>query len=87
MSGTRRLNDADGPRRFTPGDQVRPREATDHPEDPIGTVMVRMATDELLVHFPAAGGEVYLDDELDLIEAAPPDWQPPPVPPHNVTDD
>ncbi|MBB5109440.1 hypothetical protein [Streptomyces spectabilis] len=46
-----------------------------------------MATDELLVHFPAAGGEVYLDDELDLIEAAPPDWQPPPVPPHNVTDD
>ncbi|MGH4035194.1 hypothetical protein ACQB60_40470 [Actinomycetota bacterium Odt1-20B] len=78
MCAARRLKDSGEPRRFIPGDRVTPREEHDHPEDPIGTVMVRLATDELLVDFPDAGGEIYLDEHLDLVQAAPPGWQPPP---------
>ncbi|MCX3063770.1 hypothetical protein [Streptomyces beihaiensis] len=62
-----------------PGDRVRPKEATDHPEDPVGTVMVRISTGELLVDFPLAGGEMYLDEELDLVEPEPPGRRPPPA--------
>ncbi|MFJ9412569.1 hypothetical protein ACIRPT_00225 [Streptomyces sp. NPDC101227] len=76
-----RLTDAPPARRFVPGDRVTPREATDHPEDPVGTVMTRVSTDELLVDFPLAGGEMYLDEELDLVEPAPPGWIPPPPAP------
>ncbi|MGW0538607.1 hypothetical protein [Streptomyces sp. NPDC003032] len=84
MSGTERLTPSSTPRRFTPGDQVTPREATDHPEDPVGTVIARISTGELLVDFPEAGGEMYLDEELELIELAPPGWTPPPpIPPTN----
>ncbi|AZM57243.1 hypothetical protein DMA15_35690 [Streptomyces sp. WAC 01529] len=57
---------------------MTPREATDHPEDLVGTVIVRVATGELLVDFPQAGGEMYLDEELELMEPAPPGWTPPP---------
>ncbi|MBW5424105.1 hypothetical protein GKQ77_21475, partial [Streptomyces sp. BG9H] len=53
---------------------MTPREATDHPEDLIGTVIVRVATGELLVDFPQAGGEMYLDEELEMIKPAPPGW-------------
>ncbi|MFE1774207.1 hypothetical protein [Streptomyces sp. NPDC059008] len=78
MSDEGRLTGSPAPRRFVPGDQVTPREATDHPEDPVGTVMTRVSTGELLVAFPLAGGEMYLDEELDLVEPAPPGWTPPP---------
>ncbi|MGH4035278.1 hypothetical protein ACQB60_40930 [Actinomycetota bacterium Odt1-20B] len=81
MCAAQRLKDSDEPRRFIPGDRVRPREDTDHPEDPIGTVMVRLDTHELLVDFPRAGGEIYLDEHLDLVQAAPPGWKPPPPAP------
>lgn len=77
MSGTERLTDSTPHRRYAPGDKVTPREATDHPEDPVGTVVARMSTDELLVDFPQAGGEVYLDEEVELIEPAPPGCTPP----------
>ncbi|MGP4089951.1 hypothetical protein [Streptomyces sp. KR55] len=60
-------------RRFVPGDRVRPRGETDHPEDPVGTVLTRVATGELLVDFPLAGGEMYLDEELDLSGVHPED--------------
>lgn len=69
-----RSSGASAARRYRPGDQVRPREETDHPEDPVGTVLVRISTGELSVRFPLAGVEMYLDQELDLVEEAPPDW-------------
>ncbi|WP_338704049.1 hypothetical protein V2W30_39840 (plasmid) [Streptomyces sp. Q6] len=39
--------------------------------------MTRVSTGELLVDFPLAGGEMYLDEELELVESAPPGWKPP----------
>ncbi|MFE6887320.1 hypothetical protein [Streptomyces sp. NPDC057694] len=71
-----RLSEGLASRRYKPGDRVRPKEETDHPEDPVGTVLVRISTGELSVRFPLAGVEMYLDHELDLVENAPPNWAP-----------
>lgn len=68
-----RLSGASAARRYKPGDRVRPRD-TDHPEDPVGTVLVRISTGELSVQFPLSGVEMYLDQELELVEEAPPNW-------------
>ncbi|MGW3952459.1 hypothetical protein ACWEKM_16385 [Streptomyces sp. NPDC004752] len=65
-------------RRFTPGDRVRPRGETDHPEDPVGTVLTPagsvltpVATRQFLADLPLADGELYLDEERDLSGAHP----------------
>ncbi|MEU6622023.1 hypothetical protein ABZ926_14815 [Streptomyces litmocidini] len=46
------------------GDRVTPTVNTDHPEDPVGEVVMVTANGGVLVKFPGAGAEVYRPDEL-----------------------
>ncbi|MYQ48769.1 hypothetical protein GTW40_27685 [Streptomyces sp. SID4985] len=46
------------------GDRVTPVGDSDHPEDPIGKVVMITAYGEVIVNFPQAGPEVYAPDEL-----------------------
>ncbi|MFD8914752.1 hypothetical protein [Streptomyces sp. NPDC059575] len=50
--------------RWFVGDRVTPVGDSDHPEDPIGKVVMITAYGEVIVHFPQAGSEVYAPDEL-----------------------
>lgn len=50
--------------RWTEGDLVAPVVPTDHPEDPVGEVVMITANGGVLVTFPLAGAEVYSPDEL-----------------------
>lgn len=46
------------------GDRVTPVVPTDHPEDPVGEVVMITANGGVMVKFPLAGAEVYSPDEL-----------------------
>ncbi|MEU6657848.1 hypothetical protein [Streptomyces sp. NPDC046821] len=46
------------------GDKVIPVVPTDHPEDPVGEVVMITANGGVMVNFPLAGAEVYSPDEL-----------------------
>jgi hypothetical protein len=66
MSSAEGPDGFDGPRSFggfTVGDRVRVTGETDHPEDPVGTV-VGFFDGEVYVQFPRAGGEMWSASEL-----------------------
>ncbi|MEV5982816.1 hypothetical protein [Streptomyces sp. NPDC052114] len=46
------------------GDRVAAAVETDHPEDPIGEVVMITADGGIVVNFPQAGAEIYGPDEL-----------------------
>jgi hypothetical protein len=46
------------------GDKVTPAVPTDHPEDPVGEVVMITANGGVMVKFPLAGAEVYSPEEL-----------------------
>lgn len=49
---------------FTEGDVVRLVGESDHPEDPVGTVVAELSAGGFLVKFPSAGAEVRSADDI-----------------------
>ncbi|EKX67562.1 hypothetical protein Sipo8835_00300 [Streptomyces ipomoeae] len=50
--------------RWHEGDVVTPKVPTDHPEDPVGEVVMAASDGGVLVVFPLAGHEIYHPDDL-----------------------
>jgi hypothetical protein len=53
-----------GAEAFEVGDRVCVIGETDHPEDPVGTVVMFLAHGGIVVLFPLAGAEIYTAAEL-----------------------